>query len=365
MATRPAYKDWMLPPARLQRGILYAGPPLSEHGLLAQVSGYCAAVGYTLPSLLLIDYWIALKSSPFVVLFGPSGVGKTELARLFAQALVEPADEQYIYVNMGLASEVEAMVDLHDRFGWMKFMEVLETAGTAANAGRVFFLCLDNLRSVDIETYFSLLVQNPDEEAPRLALRGIQPQFWPAVPPNVVLTGTLDAEPPVNFVNSIVGRASGVYVQPQWLRSEQPVFQRKRRIAPLGYQRLVMQSAIRTEKAATACLTEYLGDLDEALQIPADLQAILWQSGLTYDQAWRSATLRAVANSFTRDGQGLFVPSNRRTNARFALVWSMARQMMLRLWGAPALVERLEQIVQHHLAQLPRVNWTTFDGVVF
>jgi replication-associated recombination protein RarA len=33
---------------------------------------------------------VALKSSPFVLLFGPSGQGKTEVARLFAQALTAP-----------------------------------------------------------------------------------------------------------------------------------------------------------------------------------------------------------------------------------------------------------------------------------
>ena len=350
--------DWTQPPTRLQRGNLHTGPYLSEHALLAQVSWYGHAAGYDLAPLLILDYWIALKVSPFVVLFGPSGLGKTELARLFAQALVDPFDDQYTYVDLAIGSELDSFNSLQDRFGWMKFLETLETAATHSNNGRVYFLCLDNLRLTDIETYFALLVQKPDEDVHRLALRGALPHNWPLVPPNVVLTGTLDTQPPLHFVESLVGRASGVYVQPQWLTAQSQLLQPTGGYAPIGLQRLVLQAPIRSDAAAADRLHELLGDIEAALHIPAAFQAIMWQTGLTYDQAWRSTTLRSVANSFALDGRGLFVPHDRTLNARFALTWSLGRQMMFRLWGHPEHILRLEQIVQQQLDTLPPIRWS-------
>ena len=41
-----------------------------------------------------------------------------------------------------------------------------------------------------------------------------------------------------------------------------------------------------------------------------------------------SAPLRAVANSFTSAGQGLFAPHDSVANTQFALVFALARQMM-------------------------------------
>lgn len=344
----------LVAPPQLNRGLTRVEPTASEHNLITHVLEFCTAAGYAIPPLLVVDYLVAIKASPFVLLFGPSGQGKTELARLFAQALVSPFDEQYIYVNLGVANEGASLIHLQDRFGWLKFVEILETAAAPANAHRLFFLCLDNLRPADVSTYFSMLVYGPDN-VQRLAIPGYPADRWPSVPTNVVITGTLDAQQPVDAEqSSLLARINCVYVQPQWLQASVHTSGARRRLAPVGFERLLQQHTVRSDEAVAERLRTILGEeLDEIWQPPAELAAILWQTGLTYDGVWRSAMLRTVANSFSNDGLGLFNRHDGVANADFALIFALTRQMMLRLWGHSSYEHVLERILKNHIDQLP------------
>lgn len=348
----------MSPPTSLQRGTGFHHLVADEYRLIAQVLTYCHAAGYAIPPLLVIDYVIALKTSPFVLLFGPTGQGKTELARLFAQALVHPFEDQYTYVNLG--SSLQAP-EIQDRFGWMKFVETLENAAAPANAGRLFFLCLDNLRPHDVYTYFANVSRDADGMT-RLVMRGYPPDKWPALPSNVIITGTLDAEHPVDSDQSaLLAQINCVYMQPQWLQSNIRTVKRQQRMAPVGMQRLLLEQQYRSDEAASERLNALLGPhLDDILQPPSELMAILWQSNLTYTQIWRSTMLRAVANSFTIEGHGLFIPYDVLNNAQFAYSFVMARQLLLRLWGQPQHSAAIEALLHRQLAQLPS---TTLVGL--
>jgi hypothetical protein len=69
----------------------------SERNLLDLVEAHVAAQGFTFPPLAVRNYYVALKTKPFVILAGLSGTGKTRLTELLAEALVGPdAAEQYL-----------------------------------------------------------------------------------------------------------------------------------------------------------------------------------------------------------------------------------------------------------------------------
>ena len=353
----------LAPPAWLNRGVLLRSSPASEHQLIRHVLAYCLAQQYELPALLVIDYLVAIKSSPFVLLFGPRGQGKTELVRLFAQALTAPFDDQYTYVNCGVQFDQTA-VQFQDRFSWIKFNETLETAANPANTGKLFFLCLDRLRFSDVAAYFAKTVRGADGHL-RLVMRGYPADRWTILPPNVIITGTLDADDlHAPQQSSALAHVNCVYVHKQWL--PQPRHQRiiPRSIAPIGYQTALLDHALRTDEAVHGRIESLLGSHgDDVLQPPVELVSMLWQAHLTYDDAWRSAMLRTVANSFTMDGRGLFIQHNTVQNAQFAYTFAMARQMLLRLWGHQHYEQQLEHVLHTLLDTMLLSTLTDINGV--
>ena len=60
---------------------------LSTKEILQRINTYIAAQGFTFDEGLVENYYLSLKSKPFVILAGTSGTGKTWLVRLFAEAI--------------------------------------------------------------------------------------------------------------------------------------------------------------------------------------------------------------------------------------------------------------------------------------
>ena len=52
-----------------------------------QIKNYIKAQGYTYPDKLIENFYLSLKTKPFVLLAGISGTGKTKLVELFARAI--------------------------------------------------------------------------------------------------------------------------------------------------------------------------------------------------------------------------------------------------------------------------------------
>ena len=54
---------------------------------MAIIEAYIKAKGFTYDRGLIENFYLSLKSKPFVILAGTSGTGKTRLVRLFAEAI--------------------------------------------------------------------------------------------------------------------------------------------------------------------------------------------------------------------------------------------------------------------------------------
>ena len=61
--------------------------PVSTMEAIQQVKAYISARGFTYKDKLIENFFLSLKSKPFVILAGISGTGKTRLVRLFAEAI--------------------------------------------------------------------------------------------------------------------------------------------------------------------------------------------------------------------------------------------------------------------------------------
>jgi len=74
------------------------GSRVGEQHILNQLLLAAEASGYPFSRALIVNYYVSLKTNPFVILTGAQGQGKAELARLFAETLVGAGGTQYTLI---------------------------------------------------------------------------------------------------------------------------------------------------------------------------------------------------------------------------------------------------------------------------
>ena len=142
------------PPTKLRPGINLMSPIEK----LEQIKSYISSKGYVYTDGIIDNFYLSLKSKPFVILAGISGTGKTRLIKLFAEAVGAT-------VNNGRFSLVSVRPDWSDSsdlFGHLdingKFVagSILEFIKNAENEpDKPYFLCLDEMNLARVEYYFS------------------------------------------------------------------------------------------------------------------------------------------------------------------------------------------------------------------
>lgn len=97
------------------------GEQLSTKETLEKIKKYIASKGFTFDEGLVENYYLSLKSKPFVILAGTSGTGKTRLVRLFAEAIGATSENgRYKLVpvrpDWSDSSDLFGHVSLNDKF---------------------------------------------------------------------------------------------------------------------------------------------------------------------------------------------------------------------------------------------------------
>ena len=120
---------------------------------VAAIKAYIAARGFNYEGDLIENFYLSLKSKPFVILAGTSGTGKTRLVKLFAEAIgakmqlvpVRPdwSDSSDLFGHNGLSGEFHpgAIIDFIKQAEWDK--------------ATPHFLCLDEMNLARVEYYLS------------------------------------------------------------------------------------------------------------------------------------------------------------------------------------------------------------------
>lgn len=132
---------------------------LSTKEILQHINAYIAAKGFTFDEGLVENYYLSLKSKPFVILAGTSGTGKTRLVRLFAEAIgaVSENDSRYKLVSVrpdwSDSSDLFGHVDLNGRFVPGAIIDFIKKA--ELDNSNPYFLCLDEMNLARVEYYLS------------------------------------------------------------------------------------------------------------------------------------------------------------------------------------------------------------------
>ncbi|HNP73920.1 MAG TPA: hypothetical protein PLO33_04925 [Kouleothrix sp.] len=318
------------------------GAACGEQQLLEHIVGVIRSGGCDLPRALIVNYYVSLKTNPFVILTGVAGQGKTELARLFAEALVGRDSPQYQCIS-GAGSWANATGKdryyrtLQEHFSSWRFIELLQEAAAPNNFGKAYMVCFDALHPADLDYYFEMLLQVTPNGAKRLNLPGFPADCQPVIPPNVYITATVDTAEYRQTVSREVLRHAGLieFRAPQ--RPAEPALQLVSAppVPPTGYQRLWLRAAQHDVRRARARINSILGAEQTArLHYSPALARLFWRGGQALTKDTLDELTTYIANSFDEQGNGLFDPVDPLRNAQIAYDAQVIQRALWRLHDA-------------------------------
>ena len=126
--------------------------------MLDQVKKYIASKGFSYEGELIENFYLSLKSKPFVILAGTSGTGKTRLVKQFAEAIGATTENgRYKLVSVrpdwSDSSDLFGHANLQGEFVPGAIIDYIKVA--TENTDKPYFLCLDEMNLARVEYYLS------------------------------------------------------------------------------------------------------------------------------------------------------------------------------------------------------------------
>lgn len=118
-----------------------------------QIKLYIKSKGYSYDGGLIENFYLCLKSKPFVILAGTSGTGKTKLVKLFAEAIGAEYKLVPVRPDWSDSSDLFGHANIHGEFVDGAIIEFIENA--MIDPDKPYFLCLDEMNLARVEYYFS------------------------------------------------------------------------------------------------------------------------------------------------------------------------------------------------------------------
>ncbi len=190
-------------------------PIKAEAEKIGNAIEHIRSAGFTYSDEMIKNYYVCLKTKPFVILAGLSGTGKTQVTRLFAKAI--GAHYTLISVSASWTSDAD-LLGYWDRernqFVETRFVKLLRAALKAYKKGTkdLFFVCLDEMNLARVERYFAKFLSAMEGlyvEDRKIVLDGTdEVLYWP---PNLFFVGTVNMdETTYAFSDKVLDRANSI-----------------------------------------------------------------------------------------------------------------------------------------------------------
>jgi energy-coupling factor transporter ATP-binding protein EcfA2 len=198
---------------------------------LGHIKLYIQNKGFMYPDGLIENFYLSLKTKPFVILAGVSGTGKTKLIKLFAEALGATTENgQFALIpvrpDWNDPSDLIGYKDLSGVFRPGRLAEVLYEASKPVNQNKPYFICLDEMNLARVEHYFSDLLSVMETQEWRderiitvplihrssLTIEEDQIKYGElSVPDNIYLIGTVNMDETTHpFSKKVLDRANTI-----------------------------------------------------------------------------------------------------------------------------------------------------------
>ncbi|MED3394446.1 MrcB family domain-containing protein [Bacillus wiedmannii] len=177
---------------------------LDQQSIIDHVSSYIQSKGFFYEKKDLINFFLSLKTKPFVILSGISGTGKTKIVQWFAESLGATEENgQFTLIpvrpDWSDSSDLLGYVNLQGEFQKRPLIKVLEAA--AANPNRPYFVVLDEMNLARVEYYFSdflSVIESRNWKDGKIVTSPVLPESITnkhiTIPSNVYIIGTVNMD---------------------------------------------------------------------------------------------------------------------------------------------------------------------------
>ncbi|MCU5095788.1 MrcB family domain-containing protein [Bacillus wiedmannii] len=177
---------------------------LDQQSIIDHVSSYIQSKGFYYEEKDLVNFFLSLKTKPFVILSGISGTGKTKIVQWFAESLgATEENRQFTLIpvrpDWSDSSDLLGYVNLQGEFQERPLIKVLENAD--ANPNRPYFVVLDEMNLARVEYYFSdflSVIESRKWKDGKIVTSPVLPESITnkhiTIPSNVYIIGTVNMD---------------------------------------------------------------------------------------------------------------------------------------------------------------------------
>jgi energy-coupling factor transporter ATP-binding protein EcfA2 len=194
-----------------------------EQFIVTSINDFIKKRGFTFSPEQITNYYLALKTKPFVILTGISGTGKTKITELLAKAVCEDDEKQYKCLSVRpdwnddkyLLGYYNPLTKKYQSTDFLNF--IIQADKDRENP---YFVCLDEMNLARVEYYFStfLSAMESKKEIPlhseKTNIQTDSGEEIPGnikIPPNLFFTGTVNMdETTYRFSPKVLDRANTI-----------------------------------------------------------------------------------------------------------------------------------------------------------
>jgi 5-methylcytosine-specific restriction protein B len=142
----------------------HAERPLNKEIIMVKkiqnLKDYINSKGFIYTNKDLSNFYLSLKTKPFVILAGTSGTGKSKLVRLFAEAIGATKDNGRFNMisvkpDWNDSTELLGYKNINEEFVPGKLTNIIHEASMTENKDKPYFICLDEMNLARVEYYLS------------------------------------------------------------------------------------------------------------------------------------------------------------------------------------------------------------------
>ncbi|RMG25294.1 MAG: hypothetical protein D6730_11120 [Bacteroidetes bacterium] len=202
--------------------------PTHAREILEHIHAYINGKGFFFSKQDIANYYLSLKTKPFVILAGISGTGKTQLARQFAAA-IGARDRCLLLPVRPDWTDNSDLLGFHDLQGNFREKPLLTFMRRAASEpDKSFFFILDEMNLARVEHYFSdllSLMETRRREGKQIVTDPIHEGM--GIPPNLCFIGTVNMDETTHpFSRKVLDRANAIEmneVQLDWIANMEEI----------------------------------------------------------------------------------------------------------------------------------------------